>query len=193
MREYRKQEIEHCLNKILEGDKNGVEVLYDLMQSKLYFLAFKYLHNEREVENLLSDFWTNIYSIAKKYKYSLNAYNYLNTVVINMALMRLRKRKTILKREISLTPELLEKYEAIQFEVNNALVSVSDLRQSFKKGFKMLNDTEKMIIYMIYWEEKTIRDCAKIIKISKSQVSRIKRAACEKLKGILQEDGWDKD
>lgn len=57
----------------------------------------------------------------------------------------------------------------------------------------MLNDTEKMIIYMIYWEEKTIRDCAKIIKISKSQVSRIKRAACEKLKGILQEDGWDKD
>lgn len=193
MREYRKQEIEHCLNKILEGDKNGVEVLYDLMQSKLYFLAFKYLHNEREVEDLLSDFWTNIYSIAKKYKYSLNANNYLNKVVINMALMRLRKRKTILKREISLTPELLEKYEAIQFEVNNALVSVSDLRQSFKKGFKMLNDTEKMIIYMIYWEEKTIRDCAKIIKISKSQVSRIKRAACEKLKGILQEDGWDKD
>lgn len=193
MREYRKQEIEHCLNKILEGDNNGVEVLYDLMQSKLYFLAFKYLHNEQEVEDLLSDFWTNIYSIAKKYKYSLNACNYLNKVVINMALMRLRKRKTILKREISLTPELLEKYEAIQFEVNNGLVSVSDLRQSFKKGFKMLNNTEKMIIYMIYWEEKTIRDCAKIIKISKSQVSRIKRAACEKLKGILQEDGWDKD
>lgn len=188
----KKQAIDKCLKDISHGDRGAVSTLYDLAQSGLYFTAFRYLRNERDAEDLLSDFWANIYDIAKKYRFSFNAYGYLTKVVANMALMRLRKRKTLLNSEIPLTSEILERYEAVTFDGSYDKVYLGELCASFDKGFGLLSDVEKSVIYLIYWEGKSIRDCARILKISKSQVGRIKSGAIEKLKATLEKDGWDK-
>lgn len=150
------------------------------------------MRNERDAEDLMSEFWANIYDIAKKYRFSFNAYGYLNKAVANMALMRLRKRKRLLNAETPLTAEILERYEAVSFDGSDGKVYLGELRASFDKGFGLLNHTEKSVIYLIYWEGRSIRDCARILKISKSQIGRIKKEAIEKLKAVLENDGWDK-
>lgn len=188
----KKQAIERCLKNISDGDRGAVEILYDLTQSGLYFTAFRYLHNEHDAEDLMSEFWTNIYDIAKKYRFSFNAYGYLNKTIANMALMRLRKKKRLLNAETPLTPEILERYEAVSFDGSDGKVYLGELRASFDKGFALLSYVEKSVIYLIYWEKRSIRDCARILKISKSQIGRIKKEAVEKLKAVLEKDGWDK-
>ena len=188
----KKQAIEKCLKNISDGDREAAGLLYDLTQSGLYFTAFRYLRNERDAEDLMSEFWANIYDIAKKYRFSFNAYGYLNKAVANMALMRLRKRKRLLNAETPLTAEILERYEAVSFDGSDGKVYLGELRATFDKGFGLLNHTEKSVIYLIYWEGRSIRDCARILKISKSQIGRIKKEAIEKLKAVLENDGWDK-
>jgi len=184
-------QIENCLKNIAKGDISYVDNLYDLVQSNLYFIALKYLKDEQKAEDLLSDFWCDIVKYSKKYIFTLNAYSYLCKIVTNMALIRLRKDNVILKNNVQLTVEFIDKYEDIKFDAADEEIK-RELSLCLKKGFTLLSKEEKLIIYLTYWEEKTIRECAKEMGVSKSTAGRLKAAAIDKLKAILMAEGWDK-
>ncbi len=186
----KKKLIEKCLKGIAKMQFDFVDVLYDVVQAKLFFTAFKYLRNETKAEEVTADFWGDIVRIAKKYQYSKNPINYLNKIVRNLALMRIRSDKSKAKREVVATLEFIEEYQAVEFDY------VLDeqrqlLHKSMEKGFKLLDDRKKEVIYNIYWGDCSLRRCAQEMGISKSTVDRLKKSATEKLKTVLTEDGWD--
>lgn len=188
----KKIQIDNCLKNIAKGNTSYVNDLYDLAQANLYFIALRYLRDEKKAEDLLADFWGDIVKISKKYVFSVNSYSYLCKVLTNMALARLRKDKEVIEHEVQLTKEFLDRYETIRFDDFSHEKQIQELGVSLKKGFALLNNEEKKIIYLIFWEGKSIRECAKVMAISKSAAGRIKISAVKKLKTILEKDGWDK-
>ncbi len=193
MQKDKKKQIDICLKNIAKGRTEYVSTLYELVQANLLFLAFKYLKAEFKANDLMSDFWFDIVKISKKYVRPINAYGYLCKVVKNMALMRLRSEGRREKFETELRGELLDEYEAIPFDVLIQSEENRRLNESFKKGISTLSEAEKVIFYLANWEEKTIRECAKEMGISKSAAGRLKASATEKLKISLKNDGWDKN
>ena len=186
----KKKQIDACLKGIAKGDARRVDDLYDLVEAKLFFIALKYMGDRDKAEDLMADFWCDIARIARRYIISVNPFSYLCKVLTNMALTRLRKEGRAARREVPITPELLERYESTfvcdvfrtEYERN--------LREAVGKGFSFLTEKEKIVVYLTFWEEKTIRECAAAMSVSRSTAERLKEAATAKLKEVLEKEGW---
>lgn len=188
----KKTKIDICLRQIAKGKTEYADELYDLVQANLFYIALKYMGGRDRAEDLLSDFWCDIVRIAKKYIFSKNAFSYLSKVLTNMALTKLKKDGIQRKREVPITAEFLERYECFcDYDVYRTERAQS-LRNAIRKGFVNLTDKEKVIVYLTYWEEKTVRECAESMGVSKSTADRLKTSARQKLKSVLEQEGWDK-
>ena len=71
----------------------------------------------------------------------------------------------------------------------DAVVLIDDINKAILK----LSKLQQIIIQETYFEDKTIRQIAKDLGISKSQVGREKIEAIDILKTELSKKGWDKN
>lgn len=62
-----KQEITMALFAVKDREENAVERLYELVGHTIRYIAFKYLRNVDDAEDLEQDFWADIYRIADKF------------------------------------------------------------------------------------------------------------------------------
>ena len=62
-----KQEITMALLAIKNREEYAVERLYKLVGHTIRYIAFKYLKNIEDAEDLEQDFWADIYRIADKF------------------------------------------------------------------------------------------------------------------------------
>ncbi len=186
MKILKKVEITRLVERIKIGDIKAVESLYKLLSNKLFLLGLRYFDTKEEVEDLMQEFWLNIFDYCKKMKYSLNAYSYLLKVYENLAKMKLRS-PNFTNRPISL--ELVNQYENM-FDNVELTVEQRHLKRSFLKAQSTMTDLEKNVFILVCYEELSIREISKRLNLSKSNVHRIKQSAFNKLKNTLIEDGW---
>ncbi|MBK3332477.1 sigma-70 family RNA polymerase sigma factor [Persephonella atlantica] len=59
-----------------------------------------------------------------------------------------------------------------------------DQREKLLKAIEMLNEKEKKVLQMLYFEEKDLRTVAQEINVSVSRVSQIKHEALKKLRSV---------
>lgn len=57
--------------------------------------------------------------------------------------------------------------------------------QNLYKALSKLNDKEKEIIYLIYFENKTLREISKMKNISYTQIANIRNKILKKLRSLL--------
>ena len=57
--------------------------------------------------------------------------------------------------------------------------------QNLYKALSKLNDNEKEIIYLIYFENKTLREIAKLKNISIKKIFNLKNKILEKIRDLL--------
>lgn len=180
MDEQTKKIINKCLMKIKNGNKKYVDVLYYLIAHKLKFVALKHLQNEEEVNDVEQDFWADIYKNAKNFKYADNGYSYLCRIMKCMAINRYNQIQTEKHHTVKdIETNLIDSFD------ENAIIENLDNRIAVQKALDKLEPKERAVMYLITYDDKTIEQVAKDLKISKSNVGRIKLSADEKLKKEL--------
>ena len=151
------------------------------------FIALKYLKNEEDSEDLEQDFWANIYSIADRYTYISNGFSYLCKIMNNMAINRYKK----LHGEKQHIVEVVDYNRIHLFDENETIANLDD-RIAVQKALDKLDSMEHQVMQLIIFEDMTIEQISKELKISKSKVGRIKLVALEKLKQELSQYAWEK-
>lgn len=187
MDEQTKKIINKCLMKIKNGNKKYVDVLYYLIAHKLKFIALKYLRNEEEAKDVEQSFWADIYKNAKNFKYADNGYSYLCRIMKCMSVNRYNQIQT----ERHHTVEDIETSLIGTFD-ENTFIDNLDNRIAVQKALDNLEPKERAVMYLIVYDDKTIEQVAKDLKMSKSKVGRIKLVAEEKLKKELSAMGLGK-
>ena len=176
--------INECLVRIQSTRKiEYVEMLYDLISPTIRHIALKYLHNEDLAEDLVQDFWTDIYKIVDEYGFHFNANAYLCKVATNRAINKYKKLK---KEKAYIT---YVDYSSVEFASCTHDTEREDLIISVHQAMKKLNEVERIIIQSTYFEGKTIREIATELKLSKSTVGRLKNEALDKLKVFFCQEG----
>lgn len=187
MSDKRKIEIvNEALIKIRQRDSNGIYVLYDEIAHTLRFIALKYLKNNDDADDLIQDFWADIYVLADKFVYQRNGYAFLCKAMTRKAINRYKKLHG--KTEISI---LSVDYSLVDKEAGMQLDNTEN-RIMVDKAISELSEIERLIIQETYFEDKTIRAIARDTKISKTHVGRIKMQAIEKLKTFFADYKRDK-
>lgn len=183
-----KQQIDECLIGIKKRQIGSVEQLYFLISPTIRYIALKYLKHEECADDLVQDFWADIFRIADKYYYLCNGFSYLCKIMTRKAINRYNKiNKDKAKVHFVDYSNMENCYCNLVIDTNNI-----ELKVEVEKSFKELNDKERIIIQQTYFEGKTVRQIAKELHISKSEVSRIKMLAIKKMKEILEKAEVDK-
>ncbi len=183
----KKKLINKCLIGIKNRDKECLDLLYDLIAPTIRYISLKYLKNTNDADDLVQDFWADIFRLADNFVLIQNGFRYLCKAMTRKALNRCEK----IGREKNKFVELVE-YDKLK---NNEIINFTpeiDLKIAVESVMEELDEIEKIVVQKTYFEDKAIREIAKELKCSKSQVGRIKLEAQDKLKQGLTRLGWDK-
>lgn len=179
MNDTSKQRIEQLVGKLkTKYDNVYVCELHSLIASSVRYIALKYLHNVSDAEDLVQDFWLDIRRIVNFYHNNKNAFGYLCKTAQNMAINRCKKIQSCRKHEEKYV-QLSELYRDSKDEEKY------DVQYTVEKAMNCLTEVQKIIIQISYFEDKTIRETAKDLKMSKSAVQREKQSALKLLKEEL--------
>ena len=183
-----KKYLNELLTKVKQGDEDSILCLYELMSPTIRYIALKYLQNESDADDLVQDFWYDIKKYAKSFLIQKNAFSYLCRVMTRQALNRIKKLNRQVENDFAYVDYLkVENYQ------NEDSIEVVGLRNDINNAMLKLTDIQKIIIQETYFEDKTIRQIANDLGISKTQVGRLKNEAIETLKIELSKKGWDKN
>lgn len=134
------------------------------------------MKNIEDAEDLEQDFWADIYRIADKFFFFENGFGYICKVMNNMAVNRYKKLRGTNKIEISYVD-----YTQID-SINPDCFNDIDEKVIIREAIRKLEEKERIILQLTYFEDMTIMQIARELKMSKSVVGRIKIAAINKLK-----------
>lgn len=171
-----KQEITMALLAIKNREEYAVERLYKLVGHTIRYIAFKYLKNIEDAEDLEQGFWADIYRIADKFFFLKNGFGYICKVMNNMAVNRYKKLHRTNRIEVSYVD--YAKIDGARFNFVGEIDDLILIREEIAK----LEEKERIILQLTYFEDMTIMQIARELKMSKSVVGRIKIAAINKLK-----------
>lgn len=175
-----RSKIERIVKRIKSGEKNLIYDLYESISTPIRHIAYKYLHNYSEAEDLVQDFWADIYLILDSYHYLKNAYGYMCKIIRNRAIDRYR----LLHKNETVYIDFVD-YGSIR---NNSVLTFEqlELQLVIDQAIRSLPKIQAIIIQSIYFEKCTIRAIAKELNMSKSEVFRQKQIAIMTLKKELE-------
>ena len=75
-----------CIQRILNGDKNGLREIYDAYLSYIYQIVYGVVGRKEDAEDITSDFFIKFWQQADKYKSGSGHKGYLATMARNMAI-----------------------------------------------------------------------------------------------------------
>lgn len=99
-------EFEHCIEKICRSDKSGLKDIYTEYLPFIYRTVYGIVGNKENAEDITSDFFVKLWSLAPKYKKGEGHKGYLATVARNMAIDFIRKnRREVLVESVEYSAE----------------------------------------------------------------------------------------
>ncbi len=175
MSEQMRQRINELIAEIARGNTAALDELARLVSARMLSVARSVLR--ASAEDAVQDSFIKILENAKKFKPNTNGYAWICRIVYNTALnIAKRERVTV---DISTCFDLSD-------GTNVAGRATDGL--SVEKAMSVLSPIERQVIYQKYFMDFTVRDSAKALGISKSQVSRTILAAEEKMRGVMRDN-----
>lgn len=179
MEQKNREKVKTYLKQIANRDRDALGLIYELIGGRLLSIARKSLPYT-DAKDVISEFFCNdIPKIAAKAKQDKNCYGYIC--------------KSLKNKIINLSAH-------IKHDLNFDLIAESSFScdQDFftdksadilltHEAIKTLNEIERKIIHYTFWEDMTIREISKALKISKSTVHRILKEAFLKMKIAIKD------
>lgn len=143
-------------------------------QDSLYRFAYTYVKNQQEALDIVQESIYKALSSINTLKKSENMKSWLYRIIINTSINHIRKNKRIL-----LIDEINDKGECEEDSLDRNI----DLREAIEK----LDENQKTIVVLRYFEDMKIDDIAKTIDCNISTVKSRLYTALDKLKIIMGE------
>jgi len=177
-----------CMERMRNGDQSGLHDIYNAYLAYIYSVVYTILQNKENAEDVTSDFFIKLWSIADKYKPGNGHKGYLATIARNMALDYLRKHKReMLIAEFESSDEDTE--GSISAENMSSIASqekstedmvIGDM--TLKEALATLKPKEREVINMKIMSDMTFQEIAEALGRPLGTVTWQYREAIEKLR-----------
>lgn len=167
------------------GDDNGLEQVIELYKDSLIFFIMQYVRSADIAEELTEDTFVTL--AVKKPNFTENARfrTWLYTIARNKALNFLRSaafRKSV----------PLEQAEAVQkLDCPEQQLLRQERYRALYSAIESLPKNQREMIYLVYFEDMSIEQAARVIRKTQRQGNNILFRARQKLRSLLQEEGFE--
>lgn len=155
------------INTFLEkGDNFFIGILYERYGHLVLGLSIKYLKNKDEAKDATIQIFANLISDLKKYKIEFFK-SWLYVYSKNYCLMQLRKRQSLLKKELELKESI---HLIMDFSNVDHLKEKENQILILEKAIDLLNIEQKRCIDLFYLKNKSYNEIIEITGYSNNEV-----------------------
>lgn len=164
------------------GNVNALDELSGLISARMLSIARSVVRDLALAEDVVQDSFIKIVTGAGGFKPNTNGYAWICKIVHNTALSALRREKPGTTVDIDAFFDLTD-----GTDISEKASAAADV----KRAMAALLPVERRLVYQKYFMDFTVRDSAKAIGKSKSQVARLIAAAEQKMRIALSRDKTD--
>lgn len=169
--------IENYIEKIAEGSKAALSLLYEQTHSAVYGFALSILKNRQDAEDVEHDTYIQVWRAASRYVPEGKPLAWIFTITRNLALMRLRERK----RVVAVSPEDWQSMFADETAADQ------ENRQILELLLETLSDEERQIVVLHAMTGLKHREIAELLQLGLPTVLSKYNRALKKLRKAWKE------
>ncbi len=170
--------------RFLDGDESAFDEIMNELFRGLVFFVNRYVNDVHAAEDIAIDAFSDLIVHKFRYNFKVSLKTYLYMIGRSRALDYLKHRKVI---DFVGLPEA---YDVPSDEVSLEEMVITDERKRIvNSAILKLSDDMREVIHLIFFEEMTYDEAAKVMRKNRKQVDNLLYRAKKELRIILGEDG----
>ena len=170
--------------RFLDGDESAFnDIMEDLFRGLVFFID-RYVHDAHAAEDIAIDTFSDLIVHKHRYNFKTSLKTYLYMIGRSRALDYIKHRKVIDFSELSEVQSLADDGKALE-----EIVLADERKRAVNLAIAKLPEDMRVAVHLIYFENMTYEETAKVMKKNRKQVDNLLYRAKKELRIILGEDG----
>ena len=170
--------------RFLDGDESAFdEIMKELFRSLVFFID-RYVHDVHAAEDIAIDVFSDLVVHRHRYNFKVTLKTYLFMIGRSRALDYIKHRKVIDVVELSEAQNLPDDEKTLE-----EIVLADERKRAVNAAVAKLPEDMRVVIHLIYFEEMTYDEAAKVMQKNRKQVDNLLYRAKKELRIILGKDG----
>lgn len=170
--------------RFLEGDESAFDDIMKELFHGLVFFIERYVHDVHAAEDIAIDAFSDLIVHKHRYNFKVTLKTYLYMVGRSRALDYLKHRKVLTFTELSDATDLAAEEKTLEENVLSG-----EQKRTVNAAIARLPENMRVAVHLIYFEEMTYEEAAKVMKKDRKQVDNLLYRAKKELRILLGEDG----
>ncbi len=170
--------------RFLDGDESAFESIMKELFRGLVFFIDGFVHDTHTAEDIAIDTFSDLIVHRHRYNFKVTLKTYLYMVGRSRALDYIKHRKVIDFVELSEAQAAADESEVLE-----AIVLADARKRAIHAAIAKLSQDMREAVHLIYFEEMTYEEAARVLKKNRKQVDNLLYRAKKELRIILGKDG----
>ena len=170
--------------RFLDGDESAFnDIMKELFRSLVFFID-GYVHDVHAAEDIAIDAFSDLVVNKHRYNFKVTLKTYLFMLGRSRALNYIKHRKVIDFVELTEAEKASSEQETLE-----EIVLADERKRVVNNALNSLPDDMRIVIHLIYFEDLSYDEAAKVMKKNRKQVDNLLYRAKKELRIILGKDG----
>ena len=168
----------------LNGDEEAFSEIVKEYFDNLVFFIHRYVSDYQAAEDIALDVFTQLVVNKRRYNFSVSLKTYLFMIGRSRALDYIKHRDKLPMAELSEAAQVAADEPSLE-----EMLLADERKRMVNDAMKQLDEQLHLVIHLVYFEELSPDEAAKVLKKSRKQVYNLLYRAKNALRAILKEGG----
>ena len=170
--------------RFLDGDESAFDEIMKELFDNLVFFIDRYVHDIHAAEDIAIDAFSDLVVNKHRYNFKVTLKTYLFMLGRSRALNYIKHRKVIDFVELTEAEKTSSEQETLE-----EIVLADERKRVVNNALNSLPNDMRVVIHLIYFEDLSYDEAAKVMKKNRKQVDNLLYRAKRELRIILGKDG----
>ena len=172
--------------RFLDGDDSAFDEIMKELFDNLVFFIDRFVHDIHAAEDIAIDAFSDLVVNKHRYNFKVTLKTYLFMLGRSRALNYIKHRKVIDFVELTETDKASSEQETLE-----EIVLADERKRVVNNALNALPDDMRVVVHLIYFEDLSYDEAAKVMKKNRKQVDNLLYRAKKELLTTLGKDGED--
>lgn len=170
--------------RFLNGDESAFDEIMKELFDNLVFFVDRYVHDIHAAEDIAIDAFSDLVVNKHRYNFKVTLKTYLFMLGRSRALNYIKHRKVINFVELTEADNISAEQKTLE-----EIILEDERKRIVNNALNSLPDDMRVVVHLIYFEDMTYDEAAKVMKKNRKQVDNLLYRAKKELRIILGKDG----
>ena len=170
--------------RFLDGDESAFDEIMKELFDNLVFFIDRYVHDIHAAEDIAIDAFSDLVVNKHRYNFKVTLKTYLFMLGRSRALNYIKHRKVINFVELTEADNISAEQETLE-----EIILADERMRVVNNALNSLPDDMRVVVHLIYFEDLSYDEAAKVMKKNRKQVDNLLYRAKKELRIILGKDG----